>query len=409
MDTADQRPATAPRPSGPVAAPARGDTRLLTRPFVLLMVSDLAYFTAMSLMIPLVPLYAAGELGAGAAGVGIAVGAYAVVALVLRPVAGWQSDRWGRRPLLVGGALLAAVAVGAQGFADQLTVLIAMRLLLGVADGMFFVATFAALADVAPAGRTGEALSFGSLALYLGIAGGPLLGETLLGVGGFDLAWAAAAGLMLAAAAAAVGVGEPGTPRPDAPWQGFVHRTALGPGLLLAAGIGGMTGFFAFVALYSRELGLADSGTVMLVFGGIVVGLRVVFAKLPDRVPPMPLTAVSLTLCALGLVTVSTVGSVAGLFAGTAVLAVGVAFLTPAVFAAVYSRVPPAERGSAAGTTTLCVDIAFGGGPMVFGVVAAAGGIPAAYAAAGLVAGIAAAAAAVSRRFRPAVSAAQHA
>ena len=54
------------------------------------------------------------------------------------------------------------------------TVLIALRLVLGVAEAFFFVAAFeAAPADLAPPGRAGEVLSFNSLALYLGIALGP--------------------------------------------------------------------------------------------------------------------------------------------------------------------------------------------------------------------------------------------
>jgi MFS family permease len=57
------------------------------------------------------------------------------------------------------------------------------------------------------------------------------------------------------------------------------------------------------------------------------------------------------------------------------------------VVAAIFSRVPPSQRGSAAGTASLFIDLGLGGGPVVLGLVAAAGGIPAAFlAAAGLAA-----------------------
>jgi MFS family permease len=48
-----------------------------------------------------------------------------------------------------------------------------LRLLLGMAEALYFVAGFAALADLAPPGRAGEAQSFNSLAVYVGIATGP--------------------------------------------------------------------------------------------------------------------------------------------------------------------------------------------------------------------------------------------
>jgi MFS family permease len=61
------------------------------------------------------------------------------------------------------------------------------------------------------------------------------------------------------------------------------------------------------------------------------------------------------------------------------VLAVGSAFLTPAVFAAIFSHVPPSQRGSAAGTASVFIDLGFTGGPVILGLVAAAGSIPAAF------------------------------
>ena len=93
---------------------------------------------------------------------------------------GRLTDRVGRRPLLIGGALLAAACLALTAVATDLVTIIVLRLVAGVAEAAFFVAGFAALADIAPAERIGEALSYNSLGLYLGIALGPLLGELLL-------------------------------------------------------------------------------------------------------------------------------------------------------------------------------------------------------------------------------------
>ncbi len=53
--------------------PERQD-RLFTPAFLALTVADLAYFTAAGMVIGVTPFFAAGRLGAGAAGVGVAVG-----------------------------------------------------------------------------------------------------------------------------------------------------------------------------------------------------------------------------------------------------------------------------------------------------------------------------------------------
>jgi predicted MFS family arabinose efflux permease len=395
--------------SAPTSHPGT-DTRLFTPAFIALSLAELAYFTAAGLTIPVTPLFARGPLGADPVGVGLVVGAFSATALILRPYAGRMTDRWGRRPPLVLGALACAIVLAAHAFVDSLAVLVALRLLLGVAEAFFFVAGFAAVADLAPPGRAGEALSFNSLSLYLGIALGPLLGHWLLDAGGFALAWVGGAALAVVAAALAWRIPETirrDDPRGPAETPGFLHRAAIAPSLVLFAAIAGMGGFFAFVAIYATEdLGLDGTGGVLLLFGAIVVATRIAFAKLPDRVPPFRLGTIALGLCASGLAVAGGFATVPGLVVGTALLAVGVAFTTPAVFAAIFARVPAPERGAASGTASLFIDLGFGGGPLLLGVVAGSAGIPAAFLMAAMVAAAGAAGSAylaVDRR-RPAVA-----
>jgi MFS family permease len=77
---------------------------------------------------------------------------------------------------------------------------------------------------------------------------------------------------------------------------------------------------------------------------------------------------------------------------------VGVAFMTPALFAATFNAVPPSERGAAAGTASLFIDLGFGIGPLAAGLIAAGGGIPAAFAAAAGIAALGALGTAVGPR-----------
>lgn len=366
---------------------ARDQTRLFTPAFIALAVADLAYFTAAGILIQITPLFAKGPLGADPVGVGIAIGAFSVTALVLRPWAGRASDRRGRRPLLVAGALLAGAAIAGHIVTDNLLVLVVLRLVLGAAEALFFVAGFALLADLAPPNRAGEALSFNSLALYLGIALGPIFGELLLGVGGYELAWAGASVLSLLAAALALRLPATGmTPAAELEPTALIHRGVIGPSLGLFAGVSAMAGFLAFVAIYGRDdLGMAGSGPVLLVFGMIVVGCRIFFARLPDRMPPYRLAAAALVAVTVGMAVAGLVRSVPGLLAGAAILAIGVAFMTPAFFAAMMARVRPSERGAAFGTVSIFLDLAFGGGPVLLGLLVDAAGIPAAFVAAAII------------------------
>lgn len=87
--------------------------RLLTPRFLLVVLSGLLYFTALGMLLPVVPLYVRRELGSGDAGVGVAVGALFVGAVLLRPYTGRLGDRMGRRVLIIGGALVVAASVAA--------------------------------------------------------------------------------------------------------------------------------------------------------------------------------------------------------------------------------------------------------------------------------------------------------
>src|SRR6476660_6067871 len=126
------------------------DERLITPAFIRITGSALAYF--------------------------IAVGAFAVSAAALRPVVGRIGDRRGRRILVLGGGAIAGVSVLGYAVADNLAWLIAMRFLTGIGEAAMFVGAATAVQDLAPTERRGEATSYFSVAVYGGLAIGPLLG-----------------------------------------------------------------------------------------------------------------------------------------------------------------------------------------------------------------------------------------
>jgi MFS family permease len=154
--------------------------RLFTSAYLALTGSDLAYFTASGVLIGVTPFFVTGPLGSGKAGLGLALGAFSVTTVAVRPIVGRMVDRSGRRLFMLLGIGLFAVLVAAHLVVTQLWMLILLRLMLGMAESLFFVAGFAMLADLAPPGRMGEAVSWSSVALYLGIAVGPGIGQLLL-------------------------------------------------------------------------------------------------------------------------------------------------------------------------------------------------------------------------------------
>ena len=71
--------------------------RLVTPAFIRLTLADVAYFTATGVAIYTLPLWVTGPVGSDTSGAGLAFGAFAVSALILRPIAGRLADTKGRR------------------------------------------------------------------------------------------------------------------------------------------------------------------------------------------------------------------------------------------------------------------------------------------------------------------------
>jgi predicted MFS family arabinose efflux permease len=348
------------------------EERLITRPFVALGAATLAFFVAGGIVLPIAPVFARQELHADSLGVGVAIASFSIAALVMRPIVGWASDRFGRRPLLVGGSLLNVAALLLHLAATDLPLFIAARSLLGIAEGFYLVAAIAAGSDLAPPSRRGEAISFLTLSLYLGVATGPPIGEAVIGQASYPGVWLAAAFVAVVAVVLSWITPEtvPDTDPDEPRRRRLIHPAGLFPGLIILLGLWGMAGFLTFLPLYARQIGLGGAGAPLALYALIVVALRVVGARIPDRYGAIRVSGGALALSAVGLTLIGLVPTAIGLIVGTCVFAAGVAFTMPALLTMTVARVPPAERGTVVGTTTVFLDLAFGLAPVGLGSIA---------------------------------------
>ena len=363
-------------------------SRLLTPAFFVISAGSLAYFLSLGVLVPAVPLYVEGPLHGGEVAVGLAVGMFSISGFLFRPWAGRLGDRRGRRPIIVGGAVLVALSVFGYLLANTPSVIVGLRFVTGIGEAFFFVGAASAVADLAPEDRRGEALSLFSLALYAGIGLGPILGEAAVEGLGFGAAWIAAASLATVAALFGLAIPETrvaGGEEADGD-QPLIHRGAIRPGVILWANLVAMAGYFAFLPLYAREAGLDGSRLMFLLFSVVVIAVRSAGARIPDRVGPRRTSLGALLSTAAGMLLLASWPGPAGVVAGTVVLAVGQALAFPALMTLALRGVPASERGSLVGTFTAFVEVSFGLGPVLLGVVAAGFGFRGSFLAGGVVA-----------------------
>ena len=374
--------------------------RLFTRAFVAVFAAAVVFFVGGGLVLPVAPRFATGPIGADAIGFGVAMGTFSLASLAVRPAVGWSADRFGRRPLLVGGSLLTVVAMVGHLGATSLPLFVGVRALLGVGEACFLVAGLAAAGDLAPPGRTGEALSLLSLSIYVGVAVGPAIGELLLASGGFGAVWVAGAVLAGAAALLAALAPEtrPATASGDARPRGrLFHPAGVFPGFLVLCATFGMAGYLTFVPLHALALGLDGAGPSLAVYGIVVIAVRAFGARLPDRLGAARLGGVALAGIGIGLLLIGVLPGLGGLLFGTAVFAAGIAMAMPAILTVAITRAPADERGSVVGTASVFLDLSFGLAPVALAPLASVAGYPATFLASAAIAGVGLAALALRR------------
>lgn len=375
---------------------AAGRRRPAAAAFAGVLASTLGGFLALGAVLPILPRYVKGPLGAGDVAVGIVVGAFALTAVVSRPIAGRLADARGRRQIVVTGLLVIGLAGALYLVPLGVPGLVLARLVLGVGEGWVFTAGATWIVDLAPPERRGQTIGLFGLAVWGGLTAGPLIGEVVYALAGYHAVFVFAALSPLLGAALAHRV-------PDehrAPPAGRSTRAALipgpvrGPGVVLAlanVGYGTMAGFVVLL-LADRHIG--GGAAVFTAFAGSVVGARLIAGGLPDRLGPRLTGAAAGVAEAVGLGVLAVAGSLTVALAGAVVMGFGFALLFPSMALIVVARMGPDNRGAAMGAFSAFFDVGVGLGAPLAGVVSAvagygaAFGVAAACAAAGTVLGV---------------------
>jgi MFS family permease len=326
---------------------------------------------AVGAVLPVLPRYVHGPLDAGNVAVGVVIGSYAITGLLLRPFAGRVADRRGRKPAVLAGSLLVAVAGFLYLLPFGVVGLIAARLVLGAGEGTVFTAGSAWIVDIAPPERRGRVIGLYGLAVWAGLSIGPLFGELLLHASGYSAVWVFAGAMPLLGALVASRLPDPFRPVEHTEHHPLIAREAVRPGVALALGSIGYATVAAFVVLHLESRGVGHGATVFGAFATMVVLTRLIGGDLPDRVGPARVATAAACTEALGLATIAIAHSLPVALLGA--LAMGAAFslLYPSLSLIVIDRVPETRRGAALGTFTAFFDAGVGFGAPLAGIAAA--------------------------------------
>ena len=132
-----------------------------------------------SLIFPFFTLYVRQRFGLPMATIGVAMAAMAGVGLISGALGGALADRFGRKTLMVGGLMLAAVSSFTMGVVDSLAAFVAVAIFMNVIFPLSRPASEAMVADLVEPEKRARAYGLMRVAFNLGVAIGPAVGGFL--------------------------------------------------------------------------------------------------------------------------------------------------------------------------------------------------------------------------------------
>ncbi|MDG1484566.1 MAG: MFS transporter [Myxococcota bacterium] len=325
--------------------------RLLTAPFALLIVAHFLASLGFASML-LLPLYL-DWLGAGRAEIGAIMASAAVGGLISRPLVGIALDALGRRATLIVGHLFAVLGLSLVWFiVDMDATTWVMRILFGVGEGAMFAGYFTFAADLIPEERRTEGIAVFGISGLLPLMVSPL--ATVIGVNPPDLRW------FIPAIGVLVGLSTlcllpipepPSAERPRLSWAdalAALRDRPLWPVWLATIIFSGMVGLFmAFTTVVAQRRGVSFPTGMWLTYAGGAATVRLIGARLPDRVGPTNMVAPSLASYVLALFVATSASTSAGFLLAGLLAGLGHGYCFPVLTSQVIGRTPDAYRGSA--------------------------------------------------------------
>jgi len=327
-----------------------------------LMITAFVDMLGLAMIIPLLPFYAT-KMGASATIVGVLIAAFSIAQLASAPLWGRFSDRYGRRPALLAGLLISAVAYVIFAYASTISLLLLSRIVQGFGGGTIGVVQ-AYVADASDPNDRAKSLGWLSAATSFGAVVGPAIGSVLIRWGHHAPGIASAIFCVLVSVFAGIYLRESKDDSPvssehevvpqtssSAVWSVIAHPREPAQRLIwiYAIAIGGFYGTAPTLPLILADrLPITETnvGYFVMYLGGMGVFVRAgLLGRMIEWLGEVRLTRLGLVLLSIGLALVAAVHSYLTLIVALTLMPLGTAFVFPCVTAMLSRVVPRRHRG----------------------------------------------------------------
>jgi MFS family permease len=344
------------------------------RAFRALFVAVFSAMLGLGIVIPLLPYYAE-TLGAGGLEVGAIFAGFSISRSLLMPVFGRLSDRRGRKAFITTGLALYTLLSLAYLAADTVAALTLVRVVHGAASAMVLPIAMAYVADLSAVGSEGRHMGTFSIALYLGMGVGPLLGGVIGAALGMDAVFLSMTAFSLASLAICVAFvpDSPANPRPKADGRSVLGHPAIRAAvfyqLINAFANGTFMVFVPLIGSLAYGLSAAQTGALISVTSLSTSVLQRYAGGLADRYSKTALIVGGTILIAGALAVIPSLSGFPGLLLVAFAIGLGGGISLPAVTAIVTIAGRTVGQGAAMGASNTAMSVGMIVSPLVSGLV----------------------------------------
>jgi len=329
------------------------------------------------IIIPLLPFYSR-AFGGGAAILGLLIAVFFAMQFLSSPVLGRLSDRFGRRPVLIGTLVLAVAGYLTLSIANSLLLLFLARILAGIASGNLSVAQAYVADRTAPQERA-RGMGLIGAAFGVGFAVGPVIAGAFVPFGLAIPALAAAglsgtnfvlAVLFLPESLTADARAASATAKRTRFWEAIRRpsiRALMITFFLVSFAFSTVPVAFPSLGIAYFNIGPTELALLFIYIGVINMVVGTAAGRLARRAGEERLVAAGTFAMMAGMAAVPLIANISAYVLLTGVVATGVAIAFPLVPSLVSKRTPPQEQGAILGITQSFGSLARIPGPLVAG------------------------------------------
>ncbi len=336
---------------------------LLTRDVVLLLSAGLSYFVVAGISFPVLPRLVKQELNGGEFEIGLAFGVMGLGMLAMRPLVGFLADKYGRKQLIVVGAIVIIITqlLHVPAARSSLWMLLLVRFVLGLGSSAMYVGQATTATELPPKSRSGEIFSLFNVSVVAGFAVGPVVGEITLQREGFSTAFAVAALFAFFCLLLGLFLSETKPQGAKAQFEGvksLIHPIAVRAGVVSFLLFGAFLSFNAFITPFAESMGVATVRWILLSYALTSVLTRLYGGRLIDTVDRRTLGSCSHVIVILGLLILVVFNNHPSLYVGGIIMAVGLSFNVPLMVVIAADSASPDERSRVVATVIVFGDLA---------------------------------------------------